>query len=182
MNVAPLGREATLEDLYRVEGNAELVDGKLVLMSPGGDFHGSAATGISTSLRNFQSAHGSGRAYADGTGFIASARRTFSPDAAWYVGARSASKLLNGVPTFAAEVRSEDDYGPVAERKLSAKRAAYFASGTKVVWDVDVLREGWIRVYRADDPENPTIYRRGEIAEAEPAVPGWRMPVDELFV
>jgi hypothetical protein len=46
---------------------------------------------------------------------------------------------------------------------------------------VDVLREGWIRVYRADDPENPTIYRRGEVAEAEPAVPGWRMPVDELF-
>lgn len=182
MNVAPLGREATLADLYRVEGNAELVDGKLVRMSPGGDFHGSAATGISTSLRNFQSAHGGGRAYADGTGFIASPRRTFSPDAAWYVGGRSASKLLNGVPAFAAEVRSEDDYGPVAERKLAAKRAAYFASGTKVVWDVDVLGgEDVVRVHRADDPDHPTLYRRGEVAEAEPAVPGWRMPVDELF-
>jgi len=28
---------------------------------------------------------------------------------------------------------------------------------------------------------NPTVYRRGQIAEAEPAVPGWTMPVDDLF-
>jgi len=27
----------------------------------------------------------------------------------------------------------------------------------------------------------PKIYRRGETAEAEPAVPGWKFPVDELF-
>ena len=38
-----------------------------------------------------------------------------------------------------------------------------------------------VRVYRASDPDKPTIYRRGDIAEAEPAVPGWRMAVDELF-
>jgi len=43
-----------------------------------------------------------------------------------------------------------------------------------------VLREQVIQVYRASDPDNPTIYRRGDIAEAEPAVPGWRMAVDEL--
>lgn len=30
-------------------------------------------------------------------------------------------------------------------------------------------------------PDKPTIYQRGEFAEAEPAVPGWRMPVDDLF-
>ena len=39
-----------------------------------------------------------------------------------------------------------------------------------------------VRVYRADAPEQPTIYRRGELAEAEPAVPGWTMPVADLFV
>jgi hypothetical protein len=43
------------------------------------------------------------------------------------------------------------------------------------------LSEDAVRVYRADDPQNPTVYRRGEEAEAEPAVPGWRFPVDELF-
>jgi Uma2 family endonuclease len=79
------------------------------------------------------------------------------------------------------EVRSDEDYGPVAERAMAAKRADYFAAGTLVVWDVDVLREGWIRVYRATDPGNPTIYRRGELAVAEPALPEWTFPVDDLF-
>jgi hypothetical protein len=37
-------------------------------------------------------------------------------------------------------------------------------------------------VYRASDPDHPKIYRRGEQAEAEPAVPDWTMPVDDLFV
>jgi Uma2 family endonuclease len=46
---------------------------------------------------------------------------------------------------------------------------------------VDVLRKEEVRVYRASDPDAPTVYRRGERAEAEPAMPGWQMPVDELF-
>jgi Uma2 family endonuclease len=46
---------------------------------------------------------------------------------------------------------------------------------------VDVLREHVVRVYRASDPVAPTIYRRGEQAEAEPALPGWSKPVDDLF-
>ena len=61
------------------------------------------------------------------------------------------------------------------------KRADYFAAGTKVVWDVDLDSDDVVKVYRASAPETPTIYRRGELAEAEPAVPGWTMPVDEFF-
>jgi hypothetical protein len=49
------------------------------------------------------------------------------------------------------------------------------------VWDVDLLGDDVVKAYRASDPENPTVYRRGEVAEAEPAVPGWRMAVDDLF-
>jgi len=82
---------------------------------------------------------------------------------------------------FAAEVRSEDDYGPAAERATAAKRADYFAAGTQVVWDVDVLREGLIQTYRATAPDAPTVYRRGDPAEAAPALPGWSFPVDEIF-
>jgi Uma2 family endonuclease len=78
-------------------------------------------------------------------------------------------------------VRSEGDYGSKAEREMAKKRADYFAAGTKVVWDVDLQGDDVVRVYRAESPEIPTIYRRGETAEAEPAVPGWSFPVDELF-
>jgi Uma2 family endonuclease len=90
-------------------------------------------------------------------------------------------KFLEGAPAFAAEVRSEGDYGPRAEREMADKRGDYFVAGTLVVWDVDLLGDEVVKVYRAADPNNPTIYRRSEVAEAEPAVPDWRMPVDDLF-
>ena len=64
---------------------------------------------------------------------------------------------------------------------MAQKRADYFAAGTLVVCDVDVLRDKLVRVYRVSDPNSPTIYRSGEIAEAEPALPGWTLPVDEIF-
>lgn len=78
-------------------------------------------------------------------------------------------------------MRDLHDYGPEYEPYMRSNRADYFAAGTQVVWDVDVLRAEEIRVYRASGPETPVIYRRGEVAEAEPAVPRWRFPVDELF-
>ena len=58
------------------------------------------------------------------------------------------------LPLFAVEVRSENDYGPAAEREMAAKRADYFAAGTRVVWDVDLLGEDVVRVYR--DTRIPT--------------------------
>jgi len=95
--------------------------------------------------------------------------------------ARGGMRFAEGAPVFAVEVRSENDYGPAAERAMKEKRDDYFACGTLVVWDVDLLSEDVVKVYRASDLENPTIYRRGDIAEAEPAVPRWVMAVDDLF-
>src|SRR5258708_18484670 len=54
-------------------------------------------------------------------------------------------------------------------------RSDYFAAGTLVVWDVDLLSEDVVRGYRAGYPETFTAWRRGQVAEAEPAVPGWTM-------
>jgi Uma2 family endonuclease len=104
-----------------------------------------------------------GRAYGDNVGFIVDLpnRRSFSPDAAYYIGPRTGGKFLQGAPVFAVEVRSEDDYGPLAEQEMAAKRHDYFAAGTLVVWDVDVLHQEVVRVYRAGDPNNPRLYRRG---------------------
>ena len=152
-------------------------------MSPTGDLPSSAAGAIYASLRQYQRNVGGGRAYADNTGFTVNLpnRKSFCPDAAFYVGPRAGGKFLAGAPVFAAEVRSEGDYDRQAEQAMAAKRADYFAAGTLVVWDVDVLNDEVVRVYRATDPEHPTIYRRGELAEAEPAMPGWSMPVEELF-
>jgi Uma2 family endonuclease len=64
---------------------------------------------------------------------------------------------------------------------MATKRSDYFAAGTQVVWDVDLLGLDVIKCYDAHSPASPRIFRRGDIADAEPAVPGWRMFVDELF-
>jgi len=49
------------------------------------------------------------------------------------------------------------------------------------VWDVDVLRDEHVRVFAAEAPDEPRVYPRGTRAEAEPALPGWSIPVDDLF-
>jgi Uma2 family endonuclease len=176
-------KPATIEDLYKVEGKAELANGEIVLMPPTGDEPGSAGLAIAASLREYSRQRGQGRAYPDGVGFRVNLphRESFSPDAAYYIGPRTGMRFLDGAPIFAVEVRSEGDYGPAAEQAMAQKRADYFACDCLVVWNVDLLSDEVVKVYRADDPDHPTSYRRGEIAEAEPAVPSWRMPVDDLF-
>jgi Uma2 family endonuclease len=175
--------EATIEDLYKVEGKAELVNGEIVHMSPTGPDPHYAAWDIANSLRDYGETTQSGYAVCDNVGFVVDLphRKSFSPDAAFYVGAYSGRKFFKGAPVFAVEVRSDGDYGPRAEREMAAKRADYFAAGTLVVWDVDLWSENVVRVYRASDPATPTIYGGGQVAEAEPAVPGWTMAVDDLI-
>ena len=174
---------ATIEELYKVEGNAELVKGEVVKMPPAGDEPNVAGGHIFVRLYNYVQSTGRGRAYTDGAGCSVNLphRESLSPDAAYHIGTRTGMDFLQGAPIFAVEVRSKYDYGPAAERTMQEKRDDYFACGTLVVWDVDLLSEDVVKVYRASDPGNPTIYRRGDIAQAEPAVPGWRMAVDDLF-
>ena len=178
--------EATIEDLYNVpeNGKAELVDGEIVQMPPTGGVSGRAGGKIYRSLDDYEQSTKSGYAFPDNVGFAVNLphRKSFSPDAAFYVGELKGGDFLEGAPVFAVEVRSKNDYGEKAERAIAQKRTDYFACGTLVIWDVDVLREKVVRVYRADDPHNPTIYRKGDIAEAEPALPGWKIPVDEFIL
>ena len=201
---------ATIENLYRVpeNGKAELVNGELVIMAATGFLPGFAGGEIYSSLRDYGFATRRGYGLPDNVGYIVNLparqavsvwwesakswqkfvtdlpkRESFSPDAAFFTGTLPANlgKFLEGAPIFAVEVRSENDYGETAEKEIAKKRVDYFDAGTLVVWDVDVLKEQLIKVYRASEPRTPTIYRRGEIADAEPALRDWRMAVERLF-
>ena len=176
---------ATIEDLYSIPGNgkAEIINGEVVRIMPTEGLPGRASVKILFSLTRYEQTKGGGYAFGDNIGFIVDLpnRGSFSPDAAWFTGKLEGMKFLTGAPAFAVEVRSENDYGPAAERELAGKRRDYFAAGTLVVWDVDLQSEEVIKVYRFTDPECPIIYKRGDIAEAEPAVPEWTLPVGELF-
>ena len=178
-------KHITAPNLYSVpeDGKAEVVEGHIVRMSPTGFLPHYAAAEIYASLRAYAHRTRSGYAIADNAGLLVELehRQSFSPDAAFYVGQPTGMRFLEGAPIFAVEVRRENDYGEAAEKEIAAKRDDYFAAGTLVVWDVDLLSVEVVREYRASGRQQPTIYRHSELAEAEPAVPGWSMAVDGLF-
>ena len=175
------GREATIDDLYRVPGKAELVNGRIVRMPATSGLHAYVVGRMFVSLVEYERRTGSGHAIGDNAAFVVNLphRKSFSPDVAYHVGSLT-MEFIQGAPVFAVEVRSKSNYGPAAERTMAAKRADYFAAGTQVVWDVDPLAET-VSVYRATAPTQPAVLRRGDTADAEPAVPGWRMAVDDVF-
>ena len=178
----PQGR-ATIADLHRVEGKAELIDGEIIRLGPARALPALAAMEISCSLRDHAEATGRGEAYTSTLAYVfprlRSGRESFCPDASYHVGPFPDNPMdfIRVAPTFAVEVRDLEDY---AEGSEAAMRADYVEAGTLAVWDVDVLAKT-VAVYRADTPTTPVVYRRGDVAEAEPAVPGWRMAVAAIF-
>ncbi len=178
---------ATFDDLMKVDGKAELINGRIVTYMPSGFLPGDVARRITRSLEDYVVAGGQGRPIADPIGYIfsnllPSGRQSLCPDSSFYTGPlpKNRMKFIDGFPIFAAEVRSDSDYGPKPDREYEEKRADYFAAGTLVVWDVDPIAET-VTAYSSAAPLTLTVFRRGDIADAEPAVPGWRLPVDALF-
>jgi Uma2 family endonuclease len=179
-------RRATLDDLARVDGKAELIAAKIVHEMATGYEPNRVAFRIARSLDDHAEMTGYGVAFTDNMGFaipeLPSGRESFSPNASFDIGPPPSNpmRFIQGAPTFAVEVRSDSDYGPAAEKLMAAKRGDYFLAGTLVVWDVDLIGR-CVRKYRADSPDQPGVFIQGEQADAEPAVPGWRLPVDRVF-
>ncbi len=177
---------ATLHDLNSVEGKAELINGRMIHFLPMGFRPGRVGARIFRHLDDHAEAAGRGVAVPDNVGFavpmLSSGRESFSPDAAYFLGPLPSNpmRFRPGPPTFAAEVRSENDHGAAAEAEMEAKRADDFEAGTVVVWDVDPVNDV-IRKYRRDSPDRAEVFTRGQQADAEPAVPGWKVAVDRVF-
>jgi len=176
----------TMTDLARVTDKAELIDGQIVLLMPTGRKPGRVGGRIYRSLDDFATASGKDEAYPDNVGFsiprLNSGRESFAPDASFHFGPFPADPLrfLDGPPALAVEVRSENDYGPAAQAEFAAKRDDYFEAGTKMVWDVDPIAEE-IHVYPAAASDQPITFGRGQVVDAEPLLPGWRVQVDWIF-
>jgi Uma2 family endonuclease len=177
---------ATLDDLRRVSDKAELIAGQIVYLPLTGHKPNQIAGRILRSLDDYAETCGHGLAFTGSKGFavpaLASGRQSFSADASCYVGPLRHDEMdfVEGPPTLAVEVRDKGDYGAAAEAAFTAKRADYFEAGSQVVWDVDPKAD-LIRSYRSDSPDQPVVFGRGQVADAEPAVPGWRVFIDEIF-
>lgn len=173
-------RQVTFDDLEQVDGLAEIVNGEIMLLPPKDFRHTRASMYISDCLMEYEARTQRGWGFMTGQHYPVKLphRLSICPDVSFYEPPEISG---SGALLFVVEIRSAGDYGLPAERKIAAKRADYFAVGTKVVWDVDIRQEGWIRSYRAEDPANPLVFTRGDYAHAEPALMNWSMDVSDLI-
>jgi len=178
---------ATLDDLYAVEGKAELIAGRIVKFEPSGYAPACAALEFAVQFHDYEQQAGRGIGFAGGLGYaltepLRNGRQSFCPDASYYTGPLPENRMrfIEGAPDLAVEVRNECDYGKAAEERLAAKRADYFEAGTQVVWDVDPLART-VAVYRSNASDQPDVFSAGQSADAEPAAPGLKVSVDDVF-
>jgi Uma2 family endonuclease len=78
-------------------------------------------------------------------------------------------------PDLVVEVVSPSQSGPSIERKV----ALYLAAGVRLVWVVDPERRT-VHVYRADGTD--LVLTEQDELDGEDVLPGFRLPVAQLFV
>jgi Uma2 family endonuclease len=168
----------TADELLRLPDDGsryELVRGELRKSSPGGTRHGKIGAAIIISLGAFVKAKRLGEVYNADTGFRIGRNpdSVLAPEASFVRAERvvDTPKFFEGTPDVVFEVVSPgDSYSEVAE-----KAEEWLRAGTQAVVIVDPARK---RAYI----ERPT--GRTNVTEAitlEDVVPGWQLPLSELF-
>jgi Uma2 family endonuclease len=176
----------TAEDLLEMPDDGfryELVKGELKRMAPAGNKHGYIAVNIAGPLYQHVKANNLGRIYAAETGFkLASDPDTvLAPDAAFISRERleSAGEVEGywpGAPDLAVEVVSPNDrHTEVVEKALS-----WLEAGCRMVLVADPGRR-LVTVYRSRDDIHLLTADANDAIDGADVVPGWRLPLTELF-
>ena len=82
--------------------------------------------------------------------------------------------IPRNAPLLAVEIRSDSN----TWRELRAKAARYLAHGTQMVWLVDTDARS-LELHRADAP--PQTLRGDDLIDGGATLPGFRLPVSDLF-
>ena len=175
----------TAEEFYAMPNTDgfELVDGRIVpkhgdgnMSGPGGR-HGKTVIRIGGRLDAFVTSRKLGDVYTE-TGFTLSSGDVKRPDVAFLEASRLASGtpegFPEGAPTLAVEVISPNDRWFEVEDKVRL----YFEAGTKIVWLVDPKRRA-LTVRRPDGA--PATYIEGDIVPGGAILPGFELPVKDIF-
>lgn len=159
----------------------ELVGGELRKMTPAGNVHGRIAMNVGTSLNNHVKAYDLGAVYAAETGFkLAGNPDTVrAPDVAFVSQARieavgEVEGYWPGAPDLAVEVISPGDSYVEVEEKVSD----WLEAGTKMVVVVNPRRRS-ATVHRS--PTGITVLAEADDLDGDDVVPGFRLPVREIF-
>ncbi len=160
----------------------ELIEGVLHRMSPAGAEHGEIGTEYVWHLRNFVVPRRLGRVYPADTGFFLShdPETVVAPDAAFVRADRLPPRAerrgyLDLVPDLVVEVVSPTD----RQADVDDKVARYLAAGARLVWVTDPLRRS-VRVHAPG--REPRELGEGEVLDGEDVIPGFRLPVADVFL
>lgn len=159
----------------------ELVRGELINMPPAHTNHGYYGSNILISLGGHVKAHKLGRAYNAEAGYLleSSPDTVRSPDVSFIAADRSPGVLkdgeyFRGAPDFLVEVVSTHDKVFDVEEKTEA----WLVGGARLVWVVNPRRKA-VEVHRPGT--EPQTFREGDTLNADDVVPGFTMPVAEIF-
>ena len=157
----------------------ELVAGELREMTPVGRPHARTTQRINRSLDAHVVEHGLGEVYGEYGYILESEPATVrAPDVSFVRSARLGESpdegFFTGVPDLAIEVVSPND----RFSEVAAKVKEYLEAGTRMVVvadpqnrDVTVFRPDGYRVELTED----------DVLDGEDVVPGWRLPVRDIF-
>ena len=177
-------RPTTAEELLNMPDDGfryELVRGELRKMVPAGHAHGEYALSIGASLLTHVKANRLGKAYAAETGFKLGSDpdHVRAPDAAFVRSERAAAAqetpgFFPGPPDVAVEVVSPRDIYTDVDDKV----ADWLDAGTLAVIVVDPRRRT-VKVHRS--PADAVVLTEDDTLTVEDAVPGWKLPVSDIF-
>lgn len=155
----------------------ELVRGELVEMSPTGADHSEIALHIGSHLRAHVQANKLGKAFGADAGFIISRDpdTVLAPDAAFVRAERAVKtrKYFPGPPDLAVEVISPNDL----YSEVIAKVVDYLRAGTRMVIVVDPEKQS----ATIDTASERTYLTIDDSLTGDDVVPGWSLPLRELF-
>ena len=175
----------TAEELLRMPDDGyryELVRGELRKMAPAGHLHGRIAINITTPLDRLCASAYFGIVYAAETGFKLASNPDVvrAPDVAFIRRDRveevgDVEGYWPGAPDLAVEVISPSDtYAEVQEKVFD-----WLEAGTKMVILV-MPRKRAVTVYRS--LTDIIMLTEHDMLDGGDVVPGWKLPVRELFV
>ena len=181
----PARKLVTAEELLRMPDDGfryELIRGELIRMTPAGHQHGRLVVNVTTPLDQHVRQHHLGVVYGAETGFqLASDPDVVrAPDAAFVRRERAAEVgdvegYWPGAPDLAVEVISPGDLYTEVEDKV----LAWLAAGARMVVVINP-RTRTATVYRSRT--DVTVLGEEDGLDGGDVVPGWMMPVRDLFV
>ena len=162
-----------------LSGLWELIDGRVVPVSPAGARHGDVVASVTRLLATFVGARRHGRVFAGDTGFVL--RRNpdtvRGPDVAFVTAARlpgrPPAEFLEGAPDLAIEVISPSD----TWKAIDKKAGEFIAAGARAVWAIDPGDET-AKVYT---PDGSRVLARGEALACPELLGDFELRLPELW-